>query len=113
MVGREMGERCGRRLREVERGAGTLSIVRRFDEAGIVLTSVDVGEYLLLIEDARFKAMKAKMDRQGHCTLTTSSQLYSAQLVHYPSDRHCRHEQQNVFLVSQFFQVAWLPFVWS
>jgi hypothetical protein len=50
VVGREMGERCGRRLREVERGAGALSIVRRFDGAGVVLTSVDVGEYLLLIE---------------------------------------------------------------
>jgi hypothetical protein len=29
-----MGERCGRRLREVERGAGALSIVRGFDGAG-------------------------------------------------------------------------------
>ena len=34
VVGREMGERCGRRLREVERDAGALSIVRGFDGAG-------------------------------------------------------------------------------
>jgi hypothetical protein len=42
-----MGERCGRRLREAERGAGALSIVRGFDRAGMELV-VDVREYLVV-----------------------------------------------------------------
>jgi hypothetical protein len=72
VVGREMGERCGRRLREFERGAEAVSIVMKLDEAGCcAITNVRELELFCGSESGS----RTRDGSSGRCcTLTTSSQ---------------------------------------
>ena len=59
VVGREMGERCGRRLREFDRGAEAVSILIGSDRAGCsARTIVHCAEY------GSYPARVGLMDRQ-------------------------------------------------